>query len=145
MNNIHNAIQVINLRPSAASTATFTSNLVDRAGSVGSLGILVHIGADTATLDGTNYLTLTYEESDSTANASFTAVAAADMLMTCPVLNSKATHENTIQRAEYAGSKRYFRVVVTETGTTNLIIGLTALQQMAHQPVSAVAAAVSAT
>jgi hypothetical protein len=145
MSNPLNAHQIVALLSPVAKTATFTSNLVDRAGSVGSLGLLVHIGADTGTLDGSNYLTLTYEESDSTANSSFTAVAAADMLLSCPVLNSKATYENTIRRSEYRGTKRYFRVVVTETGTVNCILGLTAIQEMAHQPVTATVAGTAAT
>lgn len=146
MQNINPNQQVVTLLSPVAKSATFTTNWVDRQGFGGTVALMAHIGADTGTLDGSNYYTVTYQESGEKTSVSATAVAAADMLSTLPVLNAKATYENTTQLAEYRGNKRYFRAVFTETGAVNFILGLTALlNRPVNAPTGAAVAGTAAT
>lgn len=97
---------VSSIAPAAALTATTTGTGVDLAGYRGA-AVLIVSGVAT---DGT--FTPTLEESDASGSG-YTAVAAADMVGSFATVTS-ATDE-TITEVSYIGSKRYIRVVLTET------------------------------
>lgn len=88
----------------AARTASANGTGVDLAG-YGSAAVVFAPGAIT---DGTH--TPSLEESSD--NATFTAVAAADMIGTLAALAA-----NTVQEVGYVGTKRYIRAVTTITGS----------------------------
>lgn len=94
------------IAPAAALTATTTGTGVDLAG-YRSAAVIVHAGVVT---DGT--FTPSLEESDSSGTG-YTAVAAGDLDGTFAAITS-ATDLN-VQEVGYLGSKRYIRVVLTET------------------------------
>lgn len=89
----------------AARTATANGTGIDLA-NFASATVAFSVGTIT---DGTH--TPTIEESND--NATFTAVAAADLIGTLANLAS-----NVNQRVGYRGSKRYIRAVTTAAGTT---------------------------
>lgn len=137
MKNVMGNLKFFNLLAPVAKTATFDSLIIDTQGFEGTVAALVHVGADTGTLDGSNYLTLSFLESDTTANADFAAVAAADIINDFPVLNAQATYQNKTVVAECKPRKRYVQVRSTETGTTNLIVGITGVVSVPrHAPVA---------
>ncbi len=105
--NLNREISVVNsIAPQAALTATTTGTGVDLAG-YRSAAVVVHAGAVT---DGT--FTPTVEESDASGSG-YTAVAAADLDGSFAAITSAA--DDNIQEVGYLGSKRYIRVVLTET------------------------------
>lgn len=93
------------IAPAAALTATTTGTGVDLAG-YRSAAAVIHIGVVT---DGTFVPTL--EESDD--NSSYSTVAAGDLSGSFASITSAA--DETVQEVGYLGSKRYLRVVLTET------------------------------
>lgn len=100
-------IAVVNsVAPQAALTATTTGTGVDLAG-FRSAAVVVHAGVAT---DGT--FTPTVEESD-VIGSGYTTVAAADLSGSFAAITS-ATDDN-VQEVGYLGSKRFIRVVLTET------------------------------
>lgn len=104
---LHNQLAVVNsIAPQAALTATTTGSAVDLAG-FRSAAVIVHAGAAT---DGT--FTPTVEESDQSGSG-FTPVAAGDLSGSFAAITS-ATDDN-VQEVSYLGTKRYIRVVLTET------------------------------
>ena len=102
-----------------AYTATTTSDLVDTQG-FESCVLMVSVGAQT--FSATNKITVTVEECDTTADASFTTVAAADLIGSFSVWNGTDADQNEVQKVGYIGSKRYVRVVLTEGGTVSTVV-----------------------
>src|SRR5574343_661158 len=107
-------------------TGTTKSKLLDRAG-YETAAILWSVGIDAA-VDG-----------------DFTTVAAADLLYTPTVVDS-TNEDDVTQVMEYRGTKRYIRLLLTETGTLSgphAIIGL--LGRGVHSPLGSVAVGTTAT
>lgn len=96
---------VTSVAPAAALTATTTGASADLAGYRSAMAIIV---AGVAT-DGTIVPSL--EESDD--NSSWSAVAAGDLSGTFASVTAAA--DETVQEVGYLGTKRYIRVLLTET------------------------------
>lgn len=135
MNIVHNVKQVLLLSP-VVLTADAESRVLDTQG-FERAAFSIQVGA--VTVDGSNYMTAKVQESDTTADADFTDVAAADLIGSTIEAIDAAGNANTVQTAEYKGTKRYLRVVLTETGTTASVacsvLGL--LGDPRHAPVDA--------
>lgn len=125
MKNLLPNVKIEQLSPPAAKTATYASKWLDLQGCNGTFSVAIAVGADTGTMDGSNYMTPTFQESDTDADADATAVAAGNILTALPVLNLKATYENKTVVGECLTTKRYGRVLLTETGAFNAIVGIT--------------------
>lgn len=106
--------------PAAALTATTTGAAVDLAG-FRSAAVVVHIGVVT---DGTFVASL--EEADAVGGP-FTAVAAAGLSGAFADITAAA--DETIQEIGYLGSKRFIRLVLTETvASTGALVSATVLR-----------------
>jgi hypothetical protein len=104
---LNNQIAVVSsVAPAAALTATTTGAAVDLAG-FRSAAVVVHAGVAT---DGT--FTPHVEESDESGSG-FTAVAAAHLSGSFAAITAAA--DELVQEVGYLGTKRYIRVVLTET------------------------------
>lgn len=104
---LNKAISVVSsVAPAAALTATTTGSAVDLAG-YRSAAVVVHAGVAT---DGT--FVPTVEESDASGSG-FTTVAAADL--SGSFADIVAAADENVQEVGYLGSKRYIRVVLTES------------------------------
>lgn len=115
MNDLYNTLdarQSINLAD--RSTAVNGSG-VDLQGYEGAVAI-VSIGAGWVGTDGTIAITL----EESTDNATFTAVAAADRLGTLPTLSGFSNRGD--KQVGYKGNLRYLRAVGTPTGATTAVV-----------------------
>jgi hypothetical protein len=79
--------------------------------------MVADIGTQLDTLSGSNYGTLTFEESTASGSG-FSAIAAADLLGgdNSVVIDAAAEDALVVYRT-YTGSKRYVRMVMTITGT----------------------------
>lgn len=107
MRDINNAIKVVTtIEPAASITATTTGAAVDTAGYRSACAV-IHSGVHT---DGT--FTPTLEESDA-SGSDYTTVAAGDLSGSFATVTSST--DQSIQKVGYLGSKRYLRVVMTET------------------------------
>lgn len=91
------------------------SNLIDTQG-FESLMVLAIVGALTG-VDASNYVTPILQESDTTDDADFSAVAAADMVGDGFSKIDAAAEDSVIQSVAYVGTKRYVRVLFDYTGT----------------------------
>ena len=60
--------------------------------------------------------TFTPTVEESADDATFTTVAAADLIGTPPTVNDSSSDDNTITLVGYRGAKRYLRVVITVGG-----------------------------
>lgn len=88
------------------------------------------------------------QESDTTADADFTAVADADLIGTEAALTvtDDADDDTAIGSIGYIGTKRYLRVVATgTTGTDATVAGTWALQCPRYAPKGDAAAEIAAT
>ena len=102
-----------------SKTATFNSLILDRA-SGESAAFIVSSGASTGTaIDADNKMTVTMQESDTTADGDFTTVGAGDQLNTMTTIAASAVY-----RPEYIGNKQYVRLRIVWTGTPALILGI---------------------
>lgn len=107
---LNNDIKVVTtIEPAASITATTTGAAVDTAGYRSAVAV-IHCGVHT---DGT--FTPTLEESDASGSG-YTTVAAADLSGSFTAITS--ANDQSIQKVGYLGSKRYLRVVMTETVAT---------------------------
>lgn len=107
MRDIDKQIKVVTtIEPAASITATTTGAEVDTAG-YRAAAVVIHTGVHT---DGT--FTPTMEESD-VSGSGFTTVAAADLTTAFTAVTS--ANDQTIYEVGYLGSKRYLRLVMTET------------------------------
>ena len=104
-------------------------------------------GAVTDAGDATGF-TVQIQESDTTAGASFTAVADADLvgLETALTVTLDAADSIAIGCIGYIGSRRYVRAVVTgSTGTNAIVDGVWALQKPRYSPKGDAAGNIAAT
>lgn len=113
----------------------WTSNILDLQ-NIDAVLLTVLIGALTG-VDGSNYLTLTVEESATTVDGDFTTVASSDLIGAFTVIDS-TSEDSLIQKVGYIGDKRYIRVKGAYTGSSISagIISVTSITQ--HHTVSPV-------
>lgn len=110
---IHNLGYVQMLKPQDITNHTdVASGILDLSGFEGA-NILVDFGAVTNT-DANNKVIAVLQESDTTANGDFAAVAAGDMSGAFTAVDAAADDE-CIQAVEYRGTKRYVRVLLDFT------------------------------
>lgn len=99
--------------------------------------IVFHLGDSADTLNGSNYIELEIQESDTTTDGDFTAVANADLTNYVTGTNvgtvakiDAAAEDQVVVFAGYKGSKRYIRGKYNFTGTHSTgtpvgVIGMT--------------------
>ena len=110
----------------ASITATTTGSAVDLLNGFDPV-VVVTVGTVT-TADTDNYVTFTISESDD--NSSYTALASGGYLhaensagTTWDRIINATTEGTNVYRFRFAPSKRYVKVVGTETGTTSAVYG----------------------
>lgn len=107
MRDLNNKIKVVTtIEPAASITATTTGTAVDCAGYRSACAV-IHTGVHT---DGT--FTPELQESDASGSG-FTTVAAGDLAGSFTAVTS--ANDQSVQKVGYLGSKRYLKVVMTET------------------------------
>lgn len=104
----------------AVIKVTTTSSTIDMA-QYDACTVLFIFGAYT---DGTH----TFSLQDSPDNSTYTAVAAANVIGTIPVVSDN-TQQNTIKTVAYIGGQRYLQVVNTVSGSpvTGMLYGIAAV------------------
>lgn len=132
---INNKVALCNIIDPVAITATTTSDIVDVQG-FEALSVMIAMGAGTFTTD--NYLTCKLQESDTTATGDFTDVASTDLIGSFLVYNAETDgiDADSVQKVGYIGTKRYVRLVCTETGTFSSVISATAILSHARVDVA---------
>lgn len=111
---------------SAQITATTNGIVVDTLGYNNVLFAI--LSAAFATGDDDNYFTASIQEGDETDLSDAAAVPAARVLGTAPVFNDTTLDASSVfQLGAKCGTKRYMRLVLTETGTADLTVGAVAL------------------
>lgn len=129
MRDLYNMIALAISLAFAARTASANGSGVDLQGHEGAV---VEITTGTIT-DGTH----TFEVQESDDNATFTAVADADLLGSEPAI--VAADDNVVKKIGYRGTKRYLRVAVVVTGApaTGGVYGATIIKGFPrHAPTS---------
>lgn len=124
------------LLAAATVTATGASHYVDLQG-FDAVDFIVAYGDVTASAGANNFV-ISLEEKDTApaTAAGYTAVAAADIRGTPVTLQNGVTAG--VFAIGYVGTKRYVRVVITETGTASATIGvLAALKLSDREPANA--------
>ena len=128
------------LAPTNIANTDTTTSLLDTQGFEGA-GIIVNVGALTGHAAGAT-TALIVEESDSTDANSFTPVAPADLIGALPTLDNAAADANQLYSVGYRGTKRYIRVRIDHTETTQgtitaTMIGVTGVLGFPrHMPIS---------
>jgi hypothetical protein len=116
MRDLENRIgPVLLLEPQDLAYTDTASSILDLQGFEGA-AIVAVVGALTG-VDGSNYLTPTLQESDTTADADFDSVATADIVGGFTKIDS-TSEDSVVQTAGYVGTKRYIRVKFDYTGTS---------------------------
>lgn len=100
----------------------------------GSACQLVHVGTPAADFDGSNKIAIEVEHSDD--NSTFVDCEAGDLFEpeaagVQKILDATADKES-VYPVFYLGSKRYWRIVLNETGTVSVAIGITAVKGHPH-------------
>ena len=136
------------LAPADITNTDTETLLLDTQGFEGA-GIIVNVGALTGHI-ATAYADLVVQECDTTADADFTDVDAADLIGTLPQLNSAASDDLQLYSVCYIGRKRYIRlsIEVTEAvpGTISaMVIGVTGVLSFARHMPALAPVAVAAT
>jgi hypothetical protein len=109
----HDTAVVASLVP-AVQAATLKGSTVDVAG-YGSALMVVNTGAIASDGD----YSITMQHSDTTTDADFANVAAADLNGELP----DTLEASTVYRQGYIGKKRYVRAVITKAGGTSIAAG----------------------
>ena len=106
------------------------SKILDTNGFDGA-AIAVHVGALTGA-DAANYITPVLQESDTVADADFTAVAAGDIGGGFTKIDA-ANEDQTVQVASYKGTKRYIRALIdfTDAGVTSALLSVSGILALA--------------
>lgn len=121
------------LTPAARTATVADAPIIDMRG-YDSATFVVFAGAVTAA-DADNRMNFTLSEGDASNLSDGDAVAAGDFVG-APVVDATADADSIIGTIVYKGSKRYVRLVGTETGTFNAIVGAVVnLSHADHQPV----------
>jgi hypothetical protein len=113
----------------AARTATFTGATIDTFG-CNAIDVFFLTGTVT-TADASNYFALGLQEGDASDASDMAACALADLIIdgvpapsALPRINAtSAKSDKVVTRISYRGTKRYIRIVGTETGTASAVIG----------------------
>lgn len=120
--NLFTSVLLVNLLTAASWSATSQTTLLDRA-NYQAAGFSIALGANSGTaFDASNKITIKVQESDTTVGTDFTDCAAADLLQDGVVMSANSLVIDTDAKAsrvyglEYRGSKRFVRLVLTETG-----------------------------
>ena len=117
MKDIYHDLLVTKTIDPVLGKTTQTGAAVDLQGFEGAL-MAAHVGQSGDTLSGSIYVTVSFQESDTTTPGDFANVAAADLLGGAnDVIIDDATEDEVIVTRGYLGSKRYVRILVTYTGT----------------------------
>lgn len=128
MKDIKSNIGVVQLlEPKNYVAADTKSALLDLKGFAAAV-IVVELGTFAGTVNASNNMLPVIQESDSTADASFTPVAADDILGAFSVVDS-TDKDQTCQCVGYRGTKRYVRVLLDYTGAgiSASVVGVTAI------------------
>lgn len=128
----------------AVVDATGASDAVDLQGFDAAEIVVLH--GDVTAAAGANNLALKLQAAPDGANpaliASYADVAAADLRGAFTLLQNAVTAG--VQRVGYVGTGRYLRVVITETGTAEAVVGIAAVLELSdRQPANAKTPAVS--
>lgn len=116
MKDIYHDLLVVKTIDPVLGKTTQTGAAVDLQGFEGAL-MAAHVGQSGDTLSGSIKMTVSFQESDTTAGY-FANVAAADLLGGAnDVVIDDAAEDEVIVTRGYLGSKRYVRILVTYTGT----------------------------
>ncbi len=136
---IHNNLKIASLAVPAVRTTTLTSSAVDALG-YESCEIVFHVGDSGDTLSGVLLWTLSLTEC-ATSGGSYTAVAAADVLVqggtqgvTSTFVIDAPTEDQLTVKFGYIGDLQFVKGVATATGShsTGTPIGIIAVQGNAH-------------
>jgi len=138
-----NSLTAVQLLDPANTTATVTSDTLDRQESIGSPMIIVAVGESGDTLSSTVLWSLSIQDSpdDSTWTAvtdnsrvSFADVAAGGIY----AVIDAAAEDDASYPIGYTGPERYVRVLATKTGThsNGTPIGVVAVIENIHKPSS---------
>tara|TARA_Y100000310_G_scaffold337945_1_gene426300 strand:+ start:125 stop:541 length:417 start_codon:yes stop_codon:yes gene_type:complete len=115
-------------------TATTTGSTIDRSG-FESIVFVVHAGAETLGVDASNYVTFTIDEGDESDLSDAATATDVDTVDSWDKILNAVGETPGIYSVSYYGTKRYCRIVGTETGTTQVIYGATAhLGHATHGP-----------
>ncbi len=115
---VSDLLPVTNIDPIVANnTAEGTGGAIDLQGFEGAL-MIAHLGASLDTLSGSVYVTVSFQESDTTTAGDFANIAAGNLKggANDVVVDAAAEDEIVITRG-YLGTKRYVRILITFTGT----------------------------
>ncbi len=122
MKDLKSRIAVAHLLDAQTVSSDTKTKYVDLAG-FGSAVVLVNIGS--ASFSSAN-ITPILQESDSTADASFTPVSASDMVGSFTTV-SDANGDQVTQVVGYIGSKRYIRVLLDVSGSLSIPVAVDAV------------------
>lgn len=113
----------------ASRTATANGNIIDTRGFDGLVFVVTL--ATVTTADSSNYFTLTLQHGDDASlTDAATVTAATGLLGSNLVINDATAQSNFRGLMGYSGSKRYVRLVATETGTASAAFSADAIQQL---------------
>lgn len=132
MKNLMQSIKAISALDAVALSATTNGIAIDTQG-YESLVFTINVG-DFATFSGSNLLTFTVEESDASGSG-FAAIAAGQYLDARNeagaawdrIMDAAGDDEQAFMIGVEVRTKRYLRLVVTETGTVSVPISATAI------------------
>ena len=142
----NNAEYAMGLSATLSGTTAAKGNIIDMRG-FEALTYTVSTGTvtDAGTASGFGF---EVQESDTTADAAFTAVANADLvgLESALTVTSDSDDDKLIGSIGYVGDKRYVRIVATGTSGTNAVVTVHAAKRRgANQGSATVATPISAT
>ena len=140
---ISNVAMVMLAEPADHAAVDFCSNILDTR-DFESARLSAIIGTLTG-VDGSNYLEITAEESDTTVDGDFTTVAAGDLKGAFTKIDA-ATEDQLIQSVGYMGIKRYIRLKFNYTGggiSASLLSVIGLLSHGRVKPVTAPAAVIA--
>ena len=135
----------VGLIATLSGTTPSKGNIVDMDGFD---GVTFHVATGVVTVAGTAGFAFEVQESDTTADTAFTAVADADLvgLESALTVTADADDGKAIGNIGYIGSKRYTRIVATGTTNTNAAVAVLAVKGRPYiGPVTANAANIAAT
>ena len=129
--------RLFNILAPISVAATKTGATVDRKG-YDEVMIELSLGTTSSTVDSSNHVVVTVE--DSADNSTFAVVTSAAAIQggtmdtiasgIWKTINSEATRDaakSKVHRLTYRGTKRYVRIVITITGTIAWVMGASAL------------------
>lgn len=135
MRDLVNNLKVTKAVATGTVTASGTGITIDTQG-FQSIMFAVLISAVT-TADASNYITFGFAEGDASDNSDMTAVTDTDRILNSAVINNTNQDELTLKIGLSLGTKRYVRLIWTETGTASAdFSGIAILGHPAHAPVA---------